>query len=178
MDFHFTNQFAHLSLSNGEHLRSCSRPVLESPEETKQAKHYFELELNFDPVCEQEFLQLKEAEFPEDTQVCASLLNFDYPYADLVEVEKEHQHMKYTFSVTLIREHWQHKVSLYSFIPEFIHALNKNNLKTELEFEEAFGCYLTISLVIPTTNSLRSRIKTISKKISNTQQRVLLEMGE
>lgn len=178
MDFHFTNQFAQLSLSNGEHLKSCSRQNLEQLETVEQTKHYFELELNFNPVCEQEFLQLKEAEFPENTSISASLLNFDYPYADLVEVEKEQKNMKYTFSVTLIREHWQHKISLYAFTPEFIHALNKNNLRTELEFEEAFGCYLTISLNIPPTSDLRSRIKTVSRKISNTQRQVLLEMGE
>lgn len=177
MDFHFTNQFAQLSLSNGE-LLSTSQQDTQQHEQVEQAKHFFELELNFDPVCEQEFLQLKETEFPECTSISASLLNFDYPYADLVEVEREQQMMKYTFCVTLIREHWQHKISLHSFTPEFIHALNKNNLKTELEFEEAFGCYLKVSLVIPPTSDLRSRIKTVSRKIANTQRQVLLEMGE
>lgn len=178
MDFHFTNQFAQLSLSNGDLLKSIDRPSLETLDEQKQTKHYFELELNCDPVCEQEFLQLKEPEFPENTSISASLLNFDYPYADMVEVEKEHKQMKYTFSVTLIREHWQHKVSLYTFTPDFIHALNKNNLRTELEFEEAFGCYLKVSLHIAPTSDLRSRIKTVSRKIANTQRQVLLEMGE
>lgn len=178
MDFHFTNQFAQLSLSNGELLKSNARQSKEKLEDLEQTKHYFELELNCDPVCEQEFLQLKESEFPENTSISASLLNFDYPYADLVEVEKEHKQMKYTFSVTLIREHWQHKVNLHSFTPEFIHALNKNNLKTELEFEEAFGCYLKITLLLPPTSDLKSRIKTVSRKISNTQRQVLLEMGE
>ena len=159
-------------------MTSCQSSDSKQVAETNHAKYYFELELNCDPVCEQEFLELQESEYPEATRITASLLNFDYPYADIVEVEKEAQHMHYIFSVTMIREHWQHRVSLHSFIPEFIHALNKNNLKTELEFEEEFGCYLLISLRIPPTSNLQNRIKTVSRKMAHTQQRVLLEMGE
>ena len=178
MDFQFNRRHAQLSLSNGNYLKSCSTPGSSQVEEVSPAKYYFELELNCDPVCQQEFLELEEAKYPEHTNITASLLNFDYPYAALVEVEKINQQMKYVFSVTLIREHWQYKVSLHAFIPEFMHVLNKSNLRTKLEFEEEFGCYLTITLKLPATSDLRSRIKTISRKISNAQHQVLLDMCE
>ncbi len=178
MDFQFNRRHAQLSLSNGDYLISSPRPRNEHIQESTTPKYYFELELNCNPVCQQEFLELQESKYPENTNITASLLNFDYPYADLVEVERDNQYMKYVFSVTLLREHWQHKISLHAFIPEFIHALNKNNLRTKLEFEEEFGCYLNVTLKLPPTSNLQSRIKTISRKMSNTQQQVLLEMSE
>ena len=177
MDFHFTKQSAQLSLSNG-HFFIGSQRFPNPIKEPEKNKFYFELELNCDPVCEHEFLQLNEAEFPERTQISASLLNFDYPYADIVDVERQEKHMHYKFAITLIREHWQHKISLHSFIPEFIHALNKNNLKTKLDYEEDFGCYLSVYLSVPASSDLKSRIKTVSRKIANTQQQVLLSIGE
>lgn len=173
MDFQFNKGGAQLSLSNGHYLLSASVPKSQQP---ACVKHCFELELNCDPVCQQEFLALQESKFPEHTNITASLLNFDYPYADLLEVEKVQQKMKYVFSITLIRSHWQYKVSLHSFIPEFIHTLNKSNLLTKLEFEDDFGYYLTITLILPPTSDLRKRITTISRKISNAQYQVLLDM--
>jgi len=178
MDFHFTNQIAQLSLSNGSYL--TSKRIFESSnvESISQSKYHFELELNCDPVCEQEFLELKELEFPENTIISASLLNFDFPYADLVEVEKVNKQMKYSFSIALIREHWQHDISLNKFISTFIRTLRRNNLNAELELEESFAYYLQVSFVIPPTSTLQHRIKMASRKIADTQLQVLLELGE
>lgn len=177
MDFEFTNQFASISLANGKSLR-CSKqePIKQAPK-AQRALYYFELELNKDPICQQEFLALKEADFPEATNINATLMNFEYPNADLVEVEKVNSLMNYCFFITISREHWLHKTSLYTFIPEFIYAMNKSHLSTRLEQEEEFGCYLKTKLQVPPTNNLQNRIKTISRKIANIHQNVLLSLG-
>lgn len=178
MDFQFTEHNALMNLSNGEHFTARCKSTNGRFNTVKAPKYYFELELNCHPICEQEFLAMQESDYPEHTNISASLLNFDYPYADLVEVERTGQQIHYRLFITLAREYWLNKASLHCFVPEFIHALSKNNLTAKLEYEEAFGFYLTVSASVPATGNLRSRIKTLSRKIATTQQQTLLLLGE
>ena len=176
MDFQFTNHTAQLSLPNGKSLTSLSRKT-SSRTSLNRVLYYFELELNQDPVCKQDFLTMKEIDFPEATNISASLLNFEYPNADTVEVEKLNNKMNYDFYITISRQHWLHKTSLYSFIPEFIYALNKSHLSTRLLLEEEFGCYLQTTLQVPATQTIQSRIKSMSNKLAQNQQNVLLNLA-
>lgn len=176
MDFEFTNHTASISLANGQSLQCTKHPVKHSPKMYK-ALYYFELELSLDPISQQDFLAQKEVDFPEATNISAMLMNFEYPNADFIEVEKINNQMNYCFYITICREHWLHKTSLYTFIPEFIYSLNKAHLSTRLELEEEYGCYLKTKLQVPATNTLQARIKAMSRKIANVHQSSLLNLG-